>query len=186
MDRKELEKRQKEVLNKVCESCLANEITAGMAPGEEVGSSDMLLVQHTETGKEIDEILGTYYFLPAAKEIGAFQYFVSSLTLCEEVPKRAVGSLATAIAIINSMMYFGTFTMSSDGSVLAYRHVTLLPEDADFSLLVTTVQGTMLNVLAEVAIWADELDALQYGRITLEEFVKYCGEVHTVFINGKQ
>lgn len=186
MDRNELQKRQKEVLNRLCESCLANDITAGMAPGEEVGSSDMLLVQHTEAGKEIDEILGTYYFLPVAEEIGPFQYFVTSLTLCEEVPKRATASLATAIALINSLIYFGTFTMSQDGSVLAYRHVTLLPEDMDADQLAVTAQGTMLNVLAEVAVWADELDALQYGRITVEEFAKFCGEVHALVMNNKQ
>lgn len=182
MDKKELMKRQKEILNQICEAYLENDVVATMAPGEEVGSADMLIVQHTDTGNEIDEILGTYYFLPAAENLGPFQYFVTTLTLSEEIQKQAQETLAAAVAVINGLISFGAFTLSPDQTVISYRHVALLPDDTDVATLSLTVNGTMLNALSEVAVWADELDALQYGRITYEEFLEYCRELQTVFL----
>ncbi len=176
MDNKELLKRQKEVLNKIYEAYQDEDIVAAMAPGEEVGSKDMLLVQHTEIGKEIDEILGAYYFVPAPEELGPFQYFFTTLTLSEEIPEETRESMAAAVTLINSLMPFGTFVISSDFSVISYRHATLLPNDVDESTLSLTVNATMINALSEVTIWADELDALEYERISYEEFAKFCEE----------
>ncbi len=181
MDKKEVEERQKELLNKICESYLANDVLATMAPGEEVGSTDMLIVQHTDAGNEIDEILGTYYFLPASETIGPFQYFITTLTLSEEVSTQAQEILETAVTEINKFISFGTFTLSPDRTVLSYRHVALLPDATSADILSLTVQATMMNALAEVAVWADELDALVYGRITYEEFLEYCHELKTIF-----
>ncbi len=182
MDKKELAKRQKELLNKICEAYLENDVVAAMAPGEEVGSSDMLIVQHTEAGNEIDEILGTYYFLPASETIGPFQYFVTTLTLSEEISKQIQETMEAAVTVINKLISFGAFTLSPDKTVLSYRHVALLADDTDAAILSLTVQGTMMNAISEVAVWADELDALEYGRITYEEFLKHCNEWENLFI----
>ncbi len=176
MNKNDLVKRQKEVLNNIYEAFQENNVTAAMAPGEEVGSTDMLLVQHTELGKDIDEVLGAYYFLPAPEEIGSFQYFAATLTLAEEIPKSAQEKLAAAVAAINSLIYFGTFNLSPDGTVLSYRHVTVIPDETDERIMSLTVQGTMMNAISEVSIWADELDALQYGKISYEQFWGYCEE----------
>ena len=186
MDKKELEKRQKAVLSGICEAYLENDVAAAITPGDEVGSADMLIVQHTDTGKEIDEILGAYYFLPAAENIGPFQYFVTTLTLSEEIPKQAQESLTAAVAVINTLISFGTFTISPDKTVISYRHVTLLPDDTGEDILSLTVHGTMLNALSEVAVWADELDALEYGRITYDEFLKFCHELQALLLKQKK
>ncbi len=182
MDKKELAKCQKELLNQICEAYLENDVVAAVAPGEEVGSTDMLLVQHTDAGNEIDEILGAYYFLPAAETIGPFQYFVTTLTLSEEISKQVQETLEAAVIVINKMISFGTFTLSPDNTVLSYRHVSLFPDDTDSDILSMTIKATMMNAFAEVAVWADELDALEYGRITYDEFLEYCHEIHTVFM----
>ncbi len=180
MENKELVKRQKEVLNKIYEAYQDNDIVAAMAPGEEVGSTDMLVVQHTEVGRDIDEILGNYYFIPAPKELGPFQYFFSTLTLSEEVSDSVQDEMSAAVTIINSMISFGTFFMNLDRTALSYRHVTLLPNDTDESTLSLTVQATILNAISEVSVWADVLDALQYEKITFEQFMEYCVEFRKV------
>lgn len=176
MENKELLKRQKEVLNKIYEAYQDGDVVAAMAPGEEVGSTDMLLVQHTEIGKDIDEILGAYYFVPAPEELGPFQYFFTTLTLSEEIPEETQETLAAALTVINALVPFGAFVISPDMTVISYRHATLLPNDIDESTLSLTVQATMLNALSEVTIWADELDALEYERISYKEFIEFCEE----------
>lgn len=185
MNENELVRRQKDVLNKIYETFQENDVTVTMAPGEEVGSSDMLLVQHTELGKDIDEVLGAYYFLPAPEEIGSFRYFAATMTLCEEIPKSAQEKLAAAVAVVNSLIYFGTFTLSLDGTVLTYRHVTVIPDEMDEKILSQTVRGTMINAISEVSIWADELDALQYEKISYEQFLEFCDEFLNVATKTK-
>ncbi len=182
MDKKELSKRRKKLLNKICEAYLENDVVAAMAPGEEMGSTDMLLVQHTDAGNEIDEILGTYYFLPAPENMGPFQYFVSTLTLSEEISKQVQETLEAAVTVINKLISFGTFTLSPDKTVLSYRHVALLADDTAEDILSLTVQATMMNALSEVAVWSDELDELEYGRITYEEFLAHCREWKNLFM----
>ncbi len=182
MENKELLKRQKDVLNKIYEVYLEADVVAAMAPGEEVGSKDMLLIQHTEIGKDIDEILGAYYFVPAPEELGPFQYFFTTLSLSEQIPEETREEVAAAVTIINSLMPFGTFVVSPDFSAISYRHATLLPNDVDESTLSLTVKATMLNALSEVGVWADQLDALEYERISTEEFSEYCEEIRKKMI----
>ncbi len=181
MNKLELEEKQQSILESLESGFQKQEVFASILPKEETGVSDMLVVQHTGFGEEAEEALGEYYFLPPREEDAWIHYFIETITLSEELPEDTQGAVGAAVSMINFALPIGAFCLSPDGKVLFYRYTLMLEADRDTEHTAAQIRSSMLNVLEYTARWADALDALEYGRMTLEEFTSaYADEIRAL------
>ncbi len=177
MNKNELEQKQQSILESLESSFQKQEVFAAILPKEETAAVNMLVVQHTGFGEDAEEAMGEYYFLPAREEDAWFHYFVESITLSEDLPEDKQGVLGAAVSMINFTLPVGAFCLSPDGKVIFYRYTLMLEADRDTEHTEAMIRSSMLNVLQYAVRWADALDALEYGRMTLEEFTETFAEV---------
>lgn len=171
MEKKELEQKQSAFLKSLQNSFTEADVFSTIVSKEETTVADTLVVQHTGIGEEAEEAMGEYYFMPTTEEEDTwFQYFAEVITLSEEVPEDKRGVIAAAISMINFTLPAGAFCLSLDGKSLFYRYTMMLEADKDLNHMEFLLRNSMINSIQIVTRWADVLDALEYGRMTFEEF----------------
>ncbi len=173
MEKKELEQKQSAFLKSLQNSFTEADVFSSIISKEETMVADTLVVQHTGIGEEAEEAMGEYYFMPTAEEEDTwFQYFVEAITLSEDIPEDKRGVITAAISMINFGLPAGAFYLSLDGKTLFYRYTMMLEADMDPEHMEFLLRNSMINSIQIMTQWADALDALEYGRMTFEEFVE--------------
>ncbi len=170
MEKKELEENQQKILMRLAESFEQADVFSVVVPKEDAGVADTLVVQHTQLGEKAEEALGEYYFLPLTEENMLYQYFVCSITLSEDIEPEKQAAFEKVISYINFALPLGAFRLNLQGNLLCFRYTLMMEADKDLDHMELMVRSSMINSIQLVTQWADLLDGLEYGRITLEDF----------------
>lgn len=159
---------QNDVLKQMEKNLVENEIAAKF----EEGNSDepsRLYVMFDNFGVSLADVVGQFYFEDHPEANGEMLYLASLYLLSEVTVDEHFPELCHAIAIINSKMPCGCFTLSMDDKTLAYRLVTPVSSELSFEQLDTQLNAVMSNSMNVSEGFCDLLFGVMNGELTAED-----------------
>jgi hypothetical protein len=137
---------------------------------EELGTSmDVLRALITDYGTELTDVLAEFSFLPLQDT--EVLYFNTVLTIRVDVPKEGVAALSGAVSRLNFYLPYGSFAISSDGSLLIYKSCSAFPSNWDgqklYELIETSADTALFVAESHIGTLSDIAD----GKMSLSEFI---------------
>lgn len=139
---------------------------------EELGTPmDVLRVFVTGYGPGLIDILAEYSFLPLPGEAEEVWYFSSVITIETDIPREGAAALANAAARLNFYLPYGSFCLSTDGSMLIYKSVTALRTDEKDDTLYKDIELSADTALFVPESYTDILIRIADGSLPVSEFI---------------
>lgn len=138
--------------------------------GEEGAVCDSLSVLFAGVGRESDEMLGEFMFLPGTED--SLLYFSCFITFDEElnITPSVAELLSGSLARLNFVVPVGSFVF--DENSIAYKLVTVIPASLDKDTIYTLVNANMAHAIEISAMYVDKILGLVAGSIDPAEFLK--------------
>ncbi len=97
---------------------------------------DVLTAELTRFGERRDTCMGEYFFRTVAGDPEGSQYFISLITLRNDIPAERVPELAFALSMTNFYIETGCFAISKPADLLVFRNTRSFPGDTPEEVLI--------------------------------------------------
>ncbi len=137
---------------------------------EELGTSmDVLRALITDYGPDLGDVLAEFSFVPLSDT--QILYFSTVITFRVDVPKEGVTSLSGAVSRLNFYLPYGSFAISSNGSILIYKACTAFPSEWDDQRLSELMKTSADTALSVAESHTELLSDIADGKLPLSEFL---------------
>jgi len=130
---------------------------------------DVARAMIVEMGTELVDVLGEFFFLPLENE--EVLYFVSSITVMEEIPLDKQMDLAIAVARLNSLIPCGAFAMGNGGENLIYRYTVPVSAELDEEVKMTMLLTAVDTAIQEVDRFIAFLMLVAAGELSVDDMM---------------
>lgn len=125
--------------------------------------------------RDRDGALGEFFFLPVGSEQDTVGHFIASITLTDQYDMERSPELYAAMAILNTYIPCGAFSVSRDETVLMYKLVTPMPVALTKEALREEVDICMGNAIAVCDRYADLLLKVLDGEMDKDAVMEALG-----------
>ena len=174
----ELQSIQYYILNQLKADFEANNVPVVLrSSGEENIPMDILTTLHRRFGRDLDEVMGEYYFFPSNGGQAAVHYFTSMISLTEDMAAEYAPVVTKAMDILNFYLECGAFVMNPREKLLAFKFITPIPADLPAERILQIANINVAHSLQLAERYADHLLRLSDGRESLESFMELMPKV---------
>ncbi len=145
------------------------EITHPMIKGKEADVATAMLANF---GEHRDICMGEYFFKPIPGDPYGGQYFISLITLRDDVPLQQVPELAFALSMTNFYIETGGFALDKPTELLVYRGTRTFSGDTPEEVLIRECVLQMEEAYDIASKYATPVLALAEGSLELTKFLE--------------
>ena len=145
------------------------EITHPILKGREL---DVATAALSNFGEHRDTCMGEYFFKPVPGDPDGGQYFISLITLRNDVPIQQVPELAFALSMTNFYIETGCFALDKPTELLVYRGTRTFSGDTPEEVLIRECVLKMEEAYNIASKYATPVLALAEGSMKLMEFLE--------------
>ncbi len=146
-------------------------VPAKLSEKDEYGV-EVLAVVLDDVAVEGYDATAEYFFLPSGED-DEIQYFVSLITLAEDLPQENLSELCMAVSSINTFIPAGAFAIDPVARSLIYKHTYEMPIDADDAVVKDNMDLSMGVAMQMIISFAYLLVEVSDGKRTAENALNY-------------
>ncbi len=150
-------------------------IAAKIEDTENETEQPILSVLFDEMGNGDGEVFGEFCFTPVVSEEDAVQFFLSVITLTEELQKEHLATLYEAMSYINFILPTGGFSVDAGHGYLVFRLGTPIPINIKGDKLYEQMQIASGNAVAMCDAYYELLLQVAAGEIGIDEVKEFLG-----------
>lgn len=171
----EIEKMRHEVLAQISEDLNEALIAAAIREPEDIGvegAPEILTVIFDELGVGNDDAVGEFFFYPIGSNEDVTGFFSCVLTIADDLDEANLPGLYEAISVLNFHMLSGSFGVSKDKKILAYRQCVPYPLSMDKDALLEFVNSVTGNATVVLNQWMDMVLRISEGEGDVEDILE--------------
>ncbi len=173
MDREKIAKQRRELLESITTEFTRQLIPAVYQNKEECGMEDGILNVYLEnTGANIEDVIGQFYFSPIVTDDDTVQYFNAVIFLTEDIDEKRLPALYEAMSYINYYNVTGAFSIDEMHENLIYKASIPMPIEMNDDVLYDQVEAVMGNAITIVDKFTDVLMGILDGSGSIDEFLE--------------
>ena len=148
---------------------------AAVLTEEQDGEPEMIQAVLDEMGDPDDEPVGQFLFRPLQSEEDTVQYFVSIITLWDELPEDRLGQLYEALAYINFSLPTGCFSIDKDHRFLCFVLSLPLPMDLPKDEVFRQVDLSIGNAIGVADMYMGIISDVMTGKEDASGVIEFLG-----------
>lgn len=133
---------------------------------------DILTTLHRNFGRNMDEVMGEFYFLPLRTGEKPVLYFSALISLTDSLPPEHADTVAKALEVLNFYLECGSFVLDRQTRLLAYKLVTPVFAHWGKEQILEAANMNVGHALQISERYTDSLLMLADGRESLEHFME--------------
>lgn len=166
---KEKVEERHEILERIKDEMTEEFFAAHLSAPDDENDVEVLRVLFEDMGFDNEDgAIGEFLFAPFKSEEDEVQYFISAVTVADDLNPKQLPLLYKAMSILNFYMPCGSFSIDSTEKILAFKLATPLPIELAGDGLYDQVNICMGNAVAVTDQFCDLLLRIDAGELDID------------------